>query len=122
MRQRWEIVLPYPAGPPLSLNRRLHWAAEKRIHDQLQADVAWLLKAKKIPAMDRCAVWLDWTPRVTRRRDTDNVESTRKCCVDQLVKSGLVEDDTAEFVDRPENVINPASHLAPSLLLVIERR
>ena len=115
---RWDLDLGRQS-PPLSLNKKMHWAKERKERLDLQADVAWLLKAHKVPAMDHCWVWLEWFPAVVRRRDSDNPEPTRKACVDQLVRSGLLEDDTSEFVTRPENVIHEARKGIGRLVLVV---
>lgn len=116
---RWELNLPYPSGPPLSLNRRLHWAQESRVKNKLQEAVGWLLKGEKVPALDHAWIWLAWTPGITRRRDSDNPEPTRKVCIDTIVRAGLLEDDTPEFVSRPENLILPVVKGLGSLVLVI---
>lgn len=115
---RWELNLGYTA-PPLSLNRRMHWAAERHIKDDLQSAVGWRLKAEKVPALDDAAVWLEWTPGVVRRRDTDNPEPTRKACIDAIVNAGLLPDDTPEYVQRPENRILPVQRGLGKLVLVI---
>ena len=117
---RWEIELPYPAGPPLSLNKRYGWQKRHRLTEQIHNDVALLLKYHKVPAMDHAWIWLDWQPAVKRPRDSDNPEPTRKAAIDQVVRSGLLEDDTPEFVTRPENVIRPAVKGRARLLLVID--
>lgn len=119
--RRWELALPYQR-PPLSLNKRMHWAAERHIKDDLQNAVGWLLKGHKVPALDEATIWLEWTPGVARRRDTDNMELTRKACIDQIVDSGLIPDDTPEYVQRPENVILPVQRGLGKLTLVIVDR
>ena len=116
---RWELNLPY-TRPPLSLNGRMHWAVANGRKKELQDAVGWLLKFHKVPAMDHAWIWLDWQPAVKRPRDSDNPEPTRKAAIDQVVRSGLLEDDTPEFVTRPENVIRPAVKGKARLLLVID--
>ena len=115
---RWELDL-CRQRPPLSLNVRVHWAVARKERLALQADMVKLLRYHKVPAMDHAWIWLDWTPGTVRRRDTDNPEPTRKACVDQIVRCGLLEDDTPEFVTRPENVIHPAVKGIGRLVLVI---
>lgn len=119
--RRWDLRLPY-TSPPLSLNKQAHWAKIHRTKVQLQTDLAWLLKAHKVLAMDHAWIWLEWTPGVVRRRDTDNPEPTRKACIDAIVRAGLLEDDTPEFVTRPENVILPVSKGMGALVLVVSAR
>ena len=116
---RWEIDLCRIA-PPLSANQRLHWAAQHRIRAQLQSDVALLLRYHKVPAMDHAAVWLEWVPSVKRRRDHGNESPTVKAIVDQIVRSGLLEDDDHEHVDLPQMVIREPDKNHPRLLLVID--
>lgn len=116
--RRWELKLPHTA-PPLSLNHRRHWSNDHRIRVQLMADVHWLLKGAKVPALDYAAIWLEWTPALPRRRDTDNLEPTRKAVIDAIVRAGLLPDDTREFVARPENVIHPPNPRHVGLIAVI---
>jgi crossover junction endodeoxyribonuclease RusA len=106
----------------LSLNHRRHWSRDHAERVQLMTAVHWLLKDAKTPALDFAHVWLEWTPAVSRRRDTDNLEPRRKACVDAIVRAGLLPDDTPEFVARPENVIHrpkPAALLDPHRRLVL---
>ena len=116
---RWQIDL-HRDRPPLSLNGRMHWAVARKERLALQSDVAKLLRYHKVPAMDHAWIWLDWTPGTVRRRDTDNPEPTRKCCIDQVVRSGLLEDDDHEHVDLPQMVIHEPDKTHPRLLLVID--
>jgi crossover junction endodeoxyribonuclease RusA len=118
MTREWRLDLPYIA-PPLSMNQRLHWAKRHRVKTELQTAVHVLLRHHKVPALDDASVWIEWTPGVTRRRDTDNPEPTRKAAIDAIVAAGLLPDDTPEYVQRPENRILPVNRGKPSLVLVI---
>lgn len=119
MTDRWELNL-CRVRPPLSMNRRMHWAVAMRAKDELQADVWKLLKHHKIPRLDKASIWLEWTPGTVRRRDTDNPEPTRKACIDAIVLTKVLIDDTPQYVTRPENVIHEPQRGKPSLILVIE--
>lgn len=116
MTREWHLSLPY-TSPPLSLNSRLHWAKKARITKALIADVRMLLIYRKVPALDEATIWLEWTPATVRRRDTDNLEPTRKAGIDAIVAAGLLPDDTPEYVRRTENRILPVGK--PGLVLVI---
>lgn len=94
----WTLDLPY-SSPPLSLNRRLHWAVEQRIRKQLIHDVTWLARARRVPTgLERIIVTLHWRPGVVRRRDTDNPAPTIKAAIDALVTLGVVVDDDSAHV------------------------
>jgi crossover junction endodeoxyribonuclease RusA len=114
----WRLELPHVA-PPLTLNQRLHWAAANRIKRQLAVDVGWLLVQQRVPALDHASIWLEWTPVASRRRDSDNLEPTRKTVIDAIVSAGLLPDDTSEYVTRPENLIHPPTKHLPGLRLVV---
>jgi hypothetical protein len=104
-------------APPLSLNRKMHWAKEERI----KADLRTLVRARcRIPATDHIHVWLRWQPRVKRNRDGDNPTPTIKPCVDQLVKCGVVVDDTTEHVTHKPLELLPACKDQARLWLVVE--
>jgi hypothetical protein len=99
----------------------MHWAVANGKKVELQNAVGWLVKGAKIPALSHASIWLEWTPSVHRRRDTDNPEPTRKACIDAIVSvARILPDDTPEYVTRPENVIREPQRGLPSLLLVIE--
>jgi len=106
--------------PPLSLNRKLHWAAEKRIKD----DLRWLIRARcTIPKSDHIDVWLKWQPKVKRNRDGDNPSGpTLKPIVDELVRLGVVPDDTTEHVTHQPLELMPADRSGGRLWLVVDDR
>lgn len=101
------IISLEPWGsPPLSLNKRLHWAREAR----LKKDIGLLVKSRAlrghIPPSDHIDVWLRWQPKTKRRRDGDNVYPTIKAAVDGLVAAGIVPDDhTGHVTHRPLEIL-----------------
>ena len=112
----WETAtlnLPYER-PPLTANQRMHWAEKARITKRIRNDVAWLMKSAKLKRNplepgQKLHVQLTYTPKTNRRRDTDNLWPTLKAICDGLVDAGLVPDDTPEFMDKPQPIINPAN-------------
>lgn len=114
----WTLRLPYLA-PPLTLNQRFPWQKRYRVSEQIKSDVGWLLKAEHVAAIDHASIELIWTPRTVNRRDSDNVEPTRKAAIDAIVKAGLLPDDSPEYVTRPEIRIEAPNRQHPSMLLVI---
>lgn len=105
------IPLPGYSAPPLSQNRRQHWAAERKIKQQLQGVVLQWAQAVKLPkGRQQVAVTLHWEPSVERRRDVDNYFDTVKPCIDALVRYGLVSDDDHRIVT-PQVKIHPVAAL-----------
>jgi crossover junction endodeoxyribonuclease RusA len=118
---RYMIELsPVFTTPPLSLNRKMHWAKENRI----KADLRTLVRARcHIPPAQHIDVWLRWQPRVKRNRDGDNPMPTVKPCVDQLVAQGVVPDDTTQHVThRPLELLEASRDRTVGLWLMVETR
>lgn len=115
---KWTIRLPYQT-PPLSLNRRLHWAREAATKQQLKFASYALARNERIPKLDKAIVTLHWVPKDNRRRDTDNPAPTLKSLIDGLVKAEVVVDDSSQYV-QSSVVIDPPSKSDPHLYLTIE--
>lgn len=110
-----ELTIPLPwKKPPLSLNDRMHWRQKHRITRHMRTHIAWTLSAganKRAPLRkgQRLRVELHYQPRDNRRRDTDNMVASLKPICDGIVDAGIVEDDTPEYMIKPEPVIHPAN-------------
>lgn len=99
------VPLPY-LRPPLSLNQRLHWAAKAIKTQDIRKAVAVLARQHRTfvggrvtwPVKPPVTVELVWTVTDRRHRDTDNPVPTLKACIDGLRDSGLLRDDSSEYV------------------------
>ncbi len=118
MTRTWTIPLGW-SRPPLSDNDRLHHMALHRLKARIRRSVAWRIGAARVPELDRCAVWLVYVPRDSRRRDTDNLNLPRKVAADAVVDAGVVPDDTPQYMSKPECEIWPADPRNPRVLLMI---
>ena len=101
------FVLPYPDGPPLRSNKRLHHMAEHRIKKDIrhvgymQAKTHMGLRhplAYPIPYQVEIA--LIWTVPTKHRRDASSGAPTIKSWVDGVVDAGLLHDDSWVWVKR----------------------
>lgn len=91
---------------PWTLNDRTHWTKRRTNAARIRSDVAWLVKAVKIPHQDHVTVQLHYAPGDNRRRDADNLVASAKPAVDALVTAGVVDDDRPEFVTHLMPVIH----------------
>ena len=107
-----EIPLSY-STPPLNANQRLHWAHKAKITREIRHEVCWRVKAEKLPPADRIIFELHYLPKQNRRRDLGNLMPTHKAGLDGVVDSGLISDDTPEFVQEKMPVIHRAVKDAP---------
>ena len=103
------IDLPYEK-PPLNANQRLHWAEEARLKRKLRGDMGWLMKSVRyaiepLQEGQKLRIQLVYTPASNRRRDTLNLYATLKPLVDGIVDSGIIPDDTPDYVETPEPII-----------------
>ena len=100
------LHLPW-VKPPLSLNRRGHWATRSRQTRAVREAIRWIAASAKLPkGVGYATVQLHYLPADNRRRDTDNLVATLKPLCDGLVDYGLVPDDTPEFMAKPEPIIH----------------
>jgi crossover junction endodeoxyribonuclease RusA len=91
------IALPYER-PPLHGNQKVHWAVKAKHTRELRGGAA--ASTAHVPPMVLCQVLLTWFVTDRRRRDADNLMPTLKPLCDGLVDSGIVPDDTSEFMDK----------------------
>ncbi|MFB6629988.1 hypothetical protein ACFCWY_08840 [Streptomyces sp. NPDC056362] len=100
----WSCVLLMPyAEKLLSSNQRLHHMARHRLTKQLRADAAGVAMAKRLPRLERAAIFYVLHPRpLSRKRDPGNWAPTAKAYVDGLVSDGgLLPDDNHEYLMGP---------------------
>jgi crossover junction endodeoxyribonuclease RusA len=102
----WSIDLP--GMPPISANRRGHWARHADDIREWRPAAAMCARAAQVPHLERVVVTLHCTPPDQRRRDRDNVRATLKPIIDGLVDVGVITDDTPDRVVSDELVLHPA--------------
>lgn len=107
------VNLPYDK-PPLTANKKMHWAEEAKRRRKIRGDMAWLMKSTRnhidpLTPGQKLRVQLIYTPATHRRRDTDNLWPTLKPLCDGLVDAGIVPDDTPEYMVKPEPIIEPVA-------------
>lgn len=100
--RHWTLLMPY-AEQMLTSNQRLHHMAKHRIRQQLRKDAAALAMARRLPRLERAAIFYVLHPRpLSRKRDPGNWADTAKHYVDGLVvDGGLLPDDNHEFLMGP---------------------
>ena len=80
----WTILLP-PGLPLLNLNDRLHWAKAYRLREELKNAALTMLRAARVPQLDRVSVLVVYDPPPDwRDRDPDNIAASVKPLVDAL--------------------------------------
>jgi crossover junction endodeoxyribonuclease RusA len=106
----WLVDLPFEK--PISLNDhtgrpQVTWARKK----QWREKTADALREAGVPRCERIRLTLFYVPKVNRRRDEDNLVASMKPVADALVDAGVVDDDTAEYVERVWPVYLPKDPL-----------
>ncbi|MFF1600790.1 hypothetical protein ACFVYV_25330 [Streptomyces mirabilis] len=119
----WTLLMPY-VEEMLDSNQRLHHMAVHRIRKQLRQDAAGLAMAKRLPRLQRAAVFYVLHPRpLSRKRDPGNWAPTVKPYIDGLVTDGgLLPDDNHEFLMGPIPVMGEpvTSGFARMSLVIVE--
>lgn len=118
MTATYRLVLPWDR-PPLTANQRLHRQVEARTAKTVRDAAGWLARQARIPVAEHCTVELQWAPKHKGRRDPLNLYPTLKACGDGIVDSGVVKDDTAEWMDTPTPVILPPTKTVGRMWLVV---
>ncbi|MDI3102070.1 hypothetical protein QJ054_34095 [Streptomyces sp. AN-3] len=121
--RHWTLLMPY-AEKMLTSNQRLHHMAKHRIRRQLRADAAGIAMAKRLPRLERAAIFYVLHPRpLSRKRDPGNWADTAKHYVDGLVvDGGLLPDDNHEFLMGPIPVMGEpvTTGFARMTLVIVE--
>ena len=114
------LVLPYTA-PPLNANHRRGHYAHAAIVRQLRQD-AWVLakKARIGGPHPRVVVVLHWRPGRRGRYDSENPYPTLKACADGLTDAHIVDDDTAEQMDKQVRIHPPERGKPGALWLTVQ--
>ncbi|MDT9695940.1 hypothetical protein [Streptomyces sp. P17] len=117
------LLMPY-SEELLTSNQRLHHMAYHRLRKQLRADAASLAMAKRLPRLQRAAIFYVLHPRpIARKRDPGNWSPTAKAYVDGLVSDGgLLPDDNHEHLLGPNPVMGPpvTTGFARMSLVIVE--
>ncbi|MGW0867007.1 hypothetical protein [Streptomyces sp. NPDC002611] len=117
------LLMPY-SEELLTSNQRLHHMAHHRLRKQLRADAASLAMAKRLPHLQRAAIFYVLHPRpIARKRDPGNWAPTAKAYVDGLVsEGGLLPDDNHEHLLGPNPVMGPpvTTGFARMSLVIVE--
>ncbi|PRQ10612.1 hypothetical protein C1Y63_10480 [Corynebacterium sp. 13CS0277] len=118
-QQVYRLPLPW-MRPPLTLNQRLHWAKKAQLTKGVRGNAYWRAAHHQLPkGVGYARVQLHYRPRDRRRRDTDNLVPTLKALADGLVDYGLVADDTPEFMDKPQPIIEPPAPKQPGCMWLV---
>ncbi|WP_406150685.1 hypothetical protein [Streptomyces anulatus] len=96
------LLMPY-VEKMLTSNQRLHWRPAHEIRQQLRAHAAGVALTRRLPRLQRAAVFYVLHPRpLSRKRDPGNWAPTVKAYVDGLVTDGgLLPDDSHEYLMGP---------------------
>jgi hypothetical protein len=144
----WTIRLPF-TEPPVSANdaRRGHWRGQWAAKITVEQAVATLVRAARVPVLERCAVELTWFVSDYGVRDDDGLYVMLKACRDALtpprpgvpagtltkagtprktaqrakVGAGIIPDDNARYVESSRTAI-VLGHPDPRMELVIHAR
>jgi hypothetical protein len=89
--------LPYRE---LSPNARVHWAEKSKAVKISREEIGWLAKAKwhGQPAMMRVVISYQFTVKVSRSRDEDNLVAACKPWQDGLIDAGVIFYDDARHL------------------------
>ena len=108
-RDREPVTIPLPWGrPPLTGNRTRGnpYARAKEVDDAFRIASFAICQAGPRPTVG-ANVTLHYRPKDRRRRDADGMFPTLKACLDALVKTGVLPDDSWVHVPAATCRIHP---------------
>lgn len=111
---QWTIRLLYPrpiAG--LSANDRVHYRVKARNTATIREQVSYMVRAAKVPQLERICVDVTWYVTDSRVRDSDNLAPWLKVIYDAIgssrgVSAHIVKDDSPKYMVKPEARIERA--------------
>lgn len=120
-----EYVVPLPwQRPPLTMNSRLSKIEEWRLANVIKSGTALVAKGKVPRDIYPITVELIWYKGDNRVADSDNIATTLKHCIDALVRTGVLPNDSPEYVVRTSQRViprklDPHDRRMPALFLVV---
>lgn len=120
---QYVIQLPWDR-PPLTMNSRLTRIAEWRVANNIRTATGLVAKGKLPTDSYPITVELVWYKGDNRVADSDNIAATLKHCIDALVHTGVLPDDSPTYVVRTSQRViprklDPADRRTPALYLVV---
>lgn len=86
----------------ISANDRLHWAKKARLTKTWRDAGLVYARRERLPRLDRAEIRVHVHKTTARKFDPANLAPVAKACVDGFVDYGLLEDDSAEYLDGPD--------------------
>ena len=115
----WTIFLP--AGRELpNANRHRNPMQLWRLGKMLGDDVRWMLRAEKVPQLQRAHIVCRIKIRDHRRMDPANFAPAAKAVVDAIVAEGILPDDSHKFVIGPDMRVETGAIRAGLEILIEE--
>lgn len=117
--------MPLPwQRPPLTMNSRLSKIEEWRLANVIKSGTALVAKGKVPRDIYPITVELIWYKGDNRVADSDNIATTLKHCIDALVRTGVLPNDSPEYVVRTSQRViprklDPHDRRMPALFLVV---
>ncbi|MFT4288154.1 hypothetical protein [Nocardioides sp.] len=106
------VPLPW-STPPLSQNDRGGWQGRHDAIADTIHEARWVIRAAKLPRIDRAEVTIHYWIPDNRRRDGDNLAPTLKACLDALVQEHVLTDDSWRHVPYSGHAMHPPTPTPP---------
>src|SRR3990167_17140 len=112
------LVFDFPfTYPSLNQVNGMGWRKRKKAHDEFQEQVGkHLLNPVKFDG--KVKIFIDLCFKTKKRRDKDNY--TPKWLLDCLVKSGIIKDDSSEFIPQPADIEFFPDHMERTVVKIEE--
>ncbi|MDO8885757.1 hypothetical protein [Candidatus Oleimmundimicrobium sp.] len=93
---KYEIVIEGATPPSKNQTKSWHWAKRAKVKKEWEESIGWLLKAKKVPKMQKCYMQVLISFADNKKRDEHNF--LHDALADSLVKAGIIPDDCGKYL------------------------
>ena len=96
------IKAKLPSLNDVVLKNRTNKYYANKFKQDIEEVIGWAIKQAVTmktlkPTSKPCVIYIDWHEK-TKRRDTDNVQSSAKFVLDSMVKNGILKNDSRRYV------------------------
>ena len=96
------IKAKLPSLNDVILKNRANRYQANSFKQDIETVIGWAIKQALVmktlkPVKKPCVIEIDWH-EATKRRDTDNIQSSQKFVLDAMVKNGILQNDSRRYV------------------------
>jgi hypothetical protein len=113
----WTLEMPPRTEWMTSNDHKGGYGRRKRLTEEMLTDARWVIKAARMPRLERARIVAAYCPAKHQRLDPGNWYPSAKPYVDALVAEGVLPDDDTEHVIGPDMRLGDPHPPCPRMVL-----